>query len=304
MNVLKIDKCPLCGNNRFEKALECTDHYATGESFCICRCRQCGFLFTQGVPTEAEIGRYYESPDYISHSDTNRGWTNRVYHWVRRFMLKRKVHLVKQSSGLSQGTLLDIGTGTGYFPHALQQAGWKVTAIEKSPKARAFAAEHFQLDVLPPEALSSLPDASFDAITLWHVLEHLEALNETWQQLYRLLKPNGVLVIAVPNPSSYDAAYYGERWAAYDVPRHLWHFAPAILQQFGVKHGFIMAERHPMPFDACYISMMTERYYQKSLPFLRGLWVGAKAWMATLGKKERSSSMIYIFRKKELSTTL
>ena len=111
-------------------------------------------------------------------------------------------------------------------------------------------------------------------------------------------------MIAVPNPSSYDAAYYGERWAAYDVPRHLWHFAPAILQQFGVKHGFIMAERHPMPFDAFYISMITERYYRKSLPFLRGLWVGTKAWMATLGKKERSSSMIYIFRKKELSTTL
>ena len=279
--------------------MQCTDHYATGETFSICRCRDCGFMFTQGVPVEAEIGRYYDSPDYISHSDTRQGWTNRIYHWVRRFMLVRKVWLVKRCSGLSHGTLLDIGTGTGYFPDRLQKAGWTVTAIEKSASARAFARDRFGLEALPAEAFGQLPAASFDVITLWHVLEHLEALNGTWEQLYRLLKPDGVLVIAVPNPNSYDAAYYGERWAAYDVPRHLWHFAPSIMQRFGAKHGFILAERHPMPFDAFYIAMMTERYCRRKAPFLRGLWVGVKAWMASLGRKERSSSMIYVFRKKK-----
>lgn len=279
--------------------MQCTDHYATGEAFDIYRCRDCGFLFTQGVPVEAEIGRYYESPDYISHSDTRQGWTYRVYHWVRRFMLVRKVRLVKRSSGLPKGALLDIGTGTGYFPDASRKAGWTVTAIEKSPAARAFAKEHFHLEVLVPEALAELPSASFDAITLWHVMEHLEDLNGTWEQLFRLLKPDGVVVIAVPNPNSYDAAYYRERWAAYDVPRHLWHFVPSVMQQLGAKHGFILAERHPMPFDAFYIAMMTERYYHHRLPFLRGLWIGAKAWVATLGRKERSSSMMYVFRKKK-----
>lgn len=299
MNVLQIDKCPLCGKGHFKKAMTCTDHYATGEAFDIYRCQECGFLFTQGVPVENEIGRYYESPDYISHSDTNKGLMNHVYHWIRRFMLKRKAHLVKHCcGGLVHGTLLDIGTGTGYFPHFMQEKGWKVSAIEKSPKAREFARKHFQLDVSAPETLFTLEKETFDAITLWHVMEHLEHLNETWKQLYQLLKPGGVLIVAVPNPNSYDAGHYGERWAAYDVPRHLWHFTPSVIQQFGAKHGFILAEHHPMPFDAFYISMITEKYFGRKLPFLRGAWIGFRAWMASLAKKEHSSSMIYVFRKK------
>ena len=118
VNILKIDKCPLCGGNHFEEVMTCTDHYASGESFQICRCKDCGFQFTHPVPVEAEIGRYYETPDYISHSDTHKGLMNRVYHWVRRVMLARKARLVKHNSRLNQGSLLDIGTGTGYFPHS------------------------------------------------------------------------------------------------------------------------------------------------------------------------------------------
>ena len=174
MNILKIDKCPLCGGNHFEEVMTCTDHYASGESFQICRCKDCGFQFTHPVPVEAEIGRYYETPDYISHSDTHKGLMNRVYHWVRRVMLARKARLVKHNSRLSQGSLLDIGTGTGYFPHFMQERGWHVSAIEKSPQARQFAKEHFELDVAAPEALNEFADKSFDVITLWHVMEHLE----------------------------------------------------------------------------------------------------------------------------------
>lgn len=107
--------------NHFEEVMTCTDHYASGESFQICRCKDCGFQFTHPVPVEAEIGRYYETPDYISHSDTHKGLMNRVYHWVRRVMLARKARLVKHNSRLSQGSLLDIGTGTGYFPHFMQE---------------------------------------------------------------------------------------------------------------------------------------------------------------------------------------
>ena len=298
MNTLKIDKCPLCGESHFEEVMTCTDHYASGESFAICRCQHCDFQFTQAAPVEAEIGRYYETPDYISHSDTHKGLMNRVYHWVRHFMLSRKARLIKHHSGLSRGYLLDIGTGTGYFPHFMQEKGWRVSAIEKSLQARQFAKEHFSLDVDSPDILDSYADNSFDVITLWHVMEHLEHLNETWETLNRILKDRGILVIAVPNPTSFDAEKYKEMWAAYDVPRHLWHFTPSAMQQFGAKHNFILCERHPMPFDAFYVSMLSEKYRKCSVPFVKGLLTGTEAWIVSLAKKERSSSMIYVFRKK------
>ena len=298
MDRLNIDTCPLCGEQQLEHALTCTDHYASGEKFEVVRCVHCGFLMTQNAPMEAEIGKYYETPEYISHSDTQKGLMNRVYHWVRKFMLSRKVALVKRASKLSIGTLLDYGTGTGYFANAMEQKKWTVKAIEKSPQARAFAKERFGLSVDDETKLSNYQQNTFDVVTLWHVIEHLEHLNETWETLHRILKDKGVLIVAVPNPDSYDAKKYGEWWAAYDVPRHLWHFSPSVMQQFGAKHAFVLEERYPMPFDAFYVSMLTEKYKKNSLAFLKGLWTGIWAWFSTLDKKERSSSIIYVFRKK------
>ena len=298
MNRLKIDTCPLCGGQQLEHALTCTDFYASGEKFEVVRCAHCGFLMTQNVPVETEIGKYYETPDYISHSDTQKGLMNRVYHWVRQYMLSQKAKLVKQASKLSKGVLLDYGTGTGYFANTMARKGWTVKAIEKSPQARMFAKEHFNLKVDAETALPNYQAETFDVVTLWHVMEHLEHLNEMWDTLYRILKERGVLIVAVPNPSSYDAKKYKEWWAAYDVPRHLWHFSPSTMQQFGAKHGFILEAEHPMPFDAFYVSMLTEKYKGNSLSFIKGLWTGTCAWFNSLGKRERSSSMIYVFRKK------
>lgn len=282
-----------------EHTLTCVDHYASGEAFYLCRCSACGFLFTQDFPAEAEIGRYYETPDYISHSDTRKGLVNTLYHWVRTVMLGRKARLVMNEAHRRRGRLLDIGTGTGYFAHAMDERGWRVDAIEKNAQARAFAKEHFGLEVLPDGAWASLQEGAYDVITLWHVMEHLEHLNDTWERLYRLLSPKGVLIVAVPNCSSFDAHKYGGQWAAYDVPRHLWHFTPGTMQQFGAKHGFILAERHPMPFDAFYVSMLTEKYMHHNLPFVRGLLTGTLAWFSALVRKDRSSSLIYVFRKKQ-----
>ena len=299
MNRVSIQACPLCGGTQLERALTCVDHSVSGEVYHLCRCRACGFLFTQDFPAEAEIGRYYETPDYISHSDTRRGLVNTVYHWARAYMLGRKARLVMREAHRTRGRLLDIGTGTGYFPHAMDERGWQVRAVEKNAGARIFAKEHFGLDVLPDHVLPTLPDRGFDVITLWHVMEHLEHLNKTWEQLHRLLDDGGVLVVAVPNCSSADARRYGPYWAAYDVPRHLWHFTPDTIQRLAAKHGFILAARHPMPLDAFYVSMLTERYLHHRLPFLRGLLAGTWAWFSTLAAKERSSSMIYVFRKKQ-----
>jgi len=299
MNKVTIKACPLCGGTQLEHTLTCVDHYASGEAFHLCRCSACGFLFTQDFPVEAEIGRYYETPDYISHSDTRKGLVNTLYHWVRTVMLGRKARLVMNEAHRRRGRLLDIGTGTGYFAHAMDERGWRVDAIEKNAQARAFAKEHFGLEVLPDGAWASLQEGAYDVITLWHVMEHLEHLNDTWERLYRLLSPKGVLIVAVPNCSSFDAHKYGGQWAAYDVPRHLWHFTPGTMQQFGAKHGFILAERHPMPFDAFYVSMLTEKYMHHNLPFVRGLLTGTLAWFSALVRKDRSSSLIYVFRKKQ-----
>ena len=201
--------------------------------------------------------------------------------------------------GAATATILSQFAGMIWvLSHFMQEKGWKVSAIEKSPQAREFALQHFGLQVAPPEALAQLEPGSFDVITLWHVMEHLQHLNETWEQLYQLLDKQGILILAVPNPSSFDARHYGAEWAAYDVPRHLWHFTPSVMQQFGAKHGFKLAELHPMPFDAFYVSMLSEKNRGSRLAFVKGMWIGFKAWLASLTRKERSSSMIYVFRKK------
>lgn len=223
---------------------------------------------------------------------------NALYHQVRKYMLGKKARLIIKEAHRKQGRLLDIGTGTGYFAATMVQRGWKVEAIEKNAQARLFAEEHFGLKVKDECAFNEFGPGSFDVITLWHVMEHLEHLNEVWDKLCELLTDRGVLIAAVPNCSSYDALKYGECWAAYDVPRHLWHFTPATIQRLASRHGFIMAARHPMPFDAFYVSMLSEKHRGSSFPFLRGMWSGVMAWFSALGRKERSSSMIYVFRKK------
>lgn len=297
MNKLNHTSCPLCKGSRIHSVMECTDYYATRETFEVYHCDDCGFTFTQGVPVEAEIGRYYESPDYISHSDTRKGAMNTIYHWVRCMMLRRKSRLIEKELHCKTGRLLDIGTGTGYFPHAMQRRGWQVEAVEKNAAARDFALKHFSLQVKEDDALGTFAAESFDAITLWHVMEHLEKLDEVWSVFDRLLKKDGILVIAVPNCASCDARIYGKEWAPYDVPRHLWHFTLETMKAEGERHGFKLATYYPMPFDAFYVSMLSEKNLKHSCPFIRGLWNGFCAYLHTFGHKELSSSIIYIFRK-------
>lgn len=298
MNKLDTKGCPLCGDTHHEHVFNCTDFYASGEQFELFRCMNCGFLFTRNYPHGTAIDRYYESTDYISHTDTKKGLTNRLYHQVRKYMLGRKVRLVIKEAHQKTGRLLDIGTGTGYFPAAMQRKGWQVNAVEKNKQAREFGRTKFGIDVKDNSALMEYAPGTFDVITLWHVLEHIENLDEMWMRFYDMLTETGILIIAVPNSASYDARFYGADWAAYDVPRHLWHFTPATIQMWGSKYGFVLADRQPMLFDAFYISMLSEKNRKNKYAFAKGMGVGAWSWMKTLGKKDNSSSMIYIFRKK------
>ena len=211
--------CPLCGSDDVQTAMRCIDHFVTGEAFTISRCGHCGFHFTSDAPAEDEIGRYYRSGDYISHSDTSRGVVNKVYHLVRRYMLREKAGIVMHYTGKRRGRLLDYGAGTGYFANRMQRAGWQTEAIEPGDAARAFAFARFGLRMKMPSDLSRMEDKSFDCITLWHVLEHVAGLHETMDEMARLLADDGILVVAVPNRTSCDARHYGSLWAAWDVPR-------------------------------------------------------------------------------------
>lgn len=298
MTVKTHEACPLCGSARISKRFACKDYFATGELFDIYECEDCRFVFTQGVPDEAEIGRYYDSPMYVSHSNTNKGLINKLYHMVRGIMLRRKVNLVKRLTMLSAGRLLDYGAGTGYFARAMQGAGWSVTAMEKSEGVRRMAKEQFGFDILPEQALADVPDKSFDVVTLWHVMEHIQHIDTFWDEMHRVLGDSGIAVVAVPNCTSYDAECYGRFWAAYDVPRHLWHFSPSTIMQLAGKHGFIMERQYAMPFDGFYISMLSERYKKARLATLQGLWNGFLGWIATFDKCSASSSVIYVFRKR------
>jgi 2-polyprenyl-3-methyl-5-hydroxy-6-metoxy-1,4-benzoquinol methylase len=280
------------------KEFSAVDRLVSQETFDVWLCDHCGFRFTQDVPDEQEIASYYESSDYISHSDVENGLMNRLYHLARNMMLTAKAGHVTRATDLRQGWLLDIGSGTGYFAHLMTEWGWTVRAIEKSAKARQFAQDHFGLKSDDEEAFATLQDKSFDCITLWHVLEHLQHLNIMGDKFYRWLKDDGALLIAVPNHTSTDARHYGADWAAWDVPRHLWHFSPDAMQKFAEKHGFKIIKSIPMPLDGFYISMLSEQRLGHKMSCLRGLWQGCGTWVSSWGHKERSSSLIYVLKKK------
>ncbi len=296
-SIVHTDSCPICGGKKLKQAFSAVDHLVSKETFDVWQCEECGFKFTQDVPDEQEIGRYYESPDYISHSDTEQGLMNRLYHIARNMMLTAKAGHVTRATGLRQGWLLDIGSGTGYFAHLMTEWGWTVRAIEKSAEARDFAQQHFGLKSDGEEAFNTLQDKSFDCITLWHVLEHLQHLNIMGDKFYRWLKDEGALLIAVPNQISTDAKHYGADWAAWDVPRHLWHFTPETMKRFAEKHGFKVIKTIPMPLDGFYVSMLSEQRMGHKVSFLRGFWQGLCAWVSSWGHKERSSSLIYVLKK-------
>ena len=225
--LIHYNNCPACGSADIAFVLKAKDETVSREYFEVWQCNNCTLRFTQDVPDANNIGKYYQSSEYISHSNTSKGLVNKLYHSVRSFTLQSKRKLVEQSSGKKTGHLLDIGAGTGAFASSMKKSGWNVTALEPDETARANAKKDFDIELLPASNLFSLPSNSFDVITLWHVLEHVHELHKYLDTFYSLLIEGGTLIIAVPNYTSYDAKSYSEKWAAYDVPRHLYHFSPA-----------------------------------------------------------------------------
>jgi SAM-dependent methyltransferase len=289
--------CPLCSSTNTGLHLRTCDHFLSKEAFELYRCSECEFVFTQNHPDENEIGKYYDSDAYISHNDSATDLPSRLYRFSRSIMLKKKRKNVIRITGLKRGTLLDIGSGTGHFLSVMKDAGWNVKGIEINEKARTNSASLLNLDILSPDRIFTLPPGTYDCITMWHVLEHFQEPFSFATEILRLLKPGGICITALPNCNSFDAQHYSEFWAAFDVPRHLWHFTPSSFKVFTEKTGFDLKRIRRMPLDVFYISTLSEKYKGSGFTFIRGMIKGAIFSILSFFNKKRSSSIIYYLSK-------
>lgn len=267
------------------------DHSVSKESFDLLLDEELQLLKTHPQPSLDKLPSYYESEDYISHTDSKRTLFEKLYHLVKTNALKNKVALItKENSG--KGNLLDIGAGTGDFLNQAKNNGWKCLGIEPNKKAKNIA---IAKGVEFTNTLEELEDHSFDVITMWHVLEHVPDLDYQIKTLKRLLKPNGTILIAVPNFKSFDAKHYQAFWAAYDVPRHLWHFSKVSIQKLFRKQNLELKKVKPMWFDSFYVCLLSEKYKTGKMNFLKGFIYGFLSNCLGMMKKEYSSH-IYVIK--------
>ncbi len=270
------------------------DHSVSGEEFQLLHNKELDLLKTFPQPSSEQLPEYYKSEDYISHTDTKRNLFERGYHFIRKIALKRKLRLI--NSCASEGkNLLDIGCGTGDFLETAMLNNWKVSGIEPNESARAIANNKVNDTVFEIEQLLKFEARSFDVITLWHVLEHLPKLEEHISTFKKLLKPNGTLIIAVPNYKSYDAQHYKNFWAAYDVPRHLWHFSKTSISRLFSKVNMEVVKTNPMIFDSYYVSLLSEKYKSGKMNIFRAFRIG---WLSNIKAKRSGeySSLIYVIQ--------
>ena len=274
--------------------LKVKDFSVSGEEFQLIENKEYGFLETIPQPNSNKLPSYYQSEDYISHTDSKRNLFEKVYHLVRSMSLKKKLKLIN-SFDSSTKTLLDVGCGTGDFLQTAQLNKWKVSGIEPNSEARDIANRKTNSSVFDVEKLKEFKVKSFDVITLWHVLEHLPDLEDQIKTFKNLLKEEGTLVIAVPNYKSFDAKYYKEFWAAYDVPRHLWHFNQESISKLVAKQNMKVEKIKPMLFDSFYVSMLSEKYKTGTMNPVKGFWSGLRSNIKYLSTKE-ASSLIYVVK--------
>jgi 2-polyprenyl-3-methyl-5-hydroxy-6-metoxy-1,4-benzoquinol methylase len=271
------------------------DYSVSGEVFELVKNETFGFLETIPQPDLEKLPEYYKSDDYISHTDSKRNLFERTYHIIKKMALRRKLSLINSFSK-QKGTLLDVGCGTGDFLEFSKQKGWRVVGIEPNDEARAIANKKTNNSVYKTNHLLNLENHSLDIITLWHVLEHLPNLEEHIAEFKRLLKPNGTLIIAVPNYKSYDAKIYKTYWAAFDVPRHLWHFSKESIKILMETFKMNVVKMYPMQFDAFYVSLLSEKYSTGRMTIFRPFFIGLLSNLKAIWSKEYSS-IIYCVKK-------
>ncbi|UFH47191.1 class I SAM-dependent methyltransferase [Flavobacterium galactosidilyticum] len=267
------------------------DYSVSQETFDLYHDEDLDMLITYPQPSLENLGKYYESVDYISHTDSKRSLFEKCYHFIKSIALKNKLNLVN-SLQLEKGNILDIGAGTGDFLSVVKENGWNTIGVEPSEKAKAIAKKK---GVSFVDQTSELENNSLDVITMWHVLEHVPNLDNQIKELKRLLKPNGSLIIAVPNFKSFDAKHYGNFWAAYDVPIHFWHFSKSAIKKLFAKEDMKLVQVLPMKFDSFYVSLLSEKYKNGKMNFVKAFFIGLQSnWKAK--KNFEYSSHIYVLK--------
>jgi 2-polyprenyl-3-methyl-5-hydroxy-6-metoxy-1,4-benzoquinol methylase len=276
--------------------LTVTDYSVSKETFELYYDQDLDLLITSPQPSPENLGRYYESNDYISHTDSKRSLFEKAYHFVKGIALKNKLNLINNCSSI-KGNLLDIGAGTGDFLLTAKQNGWNTIGVEPSEKAKGIA---IGKGIQFSDSTEELESNSFDVVTMWHVLEHVPNLETQIKELKRLVKPNGTIIIAVPNFKSYDANYYGKFWAAFDVPIHFWHFSKTAIKLLFEKEDIKLEKVLPMKFDSFYVSLLSEKYKNGKMNFVKAIWIGLVSnWKANWSLEY--SSHIYVLKNTENS---
>jgi 2-polyprenyl-3-methyl-5-hydroxy-6-metoxy-1,4-benzoquinol methylase len=274
--------------------LTVTDYSVSKETFDLYYDQDLDMLITSPQPSPENLGRYYESSDYISHTDSKRSLFEKAYHFVKGIALKNKLNLINNCS-FTKGNLLDIGAGTGDFLLTAKQNGWSTIGVEPSEKAKGIA---IRKGIQFTDSTEELESNSFDVITMWHVLEHVPNLEIQIKELKRLVKPNGTIIIAVPNYKSYDANYYGKFWAAFDVPIHFWHFSKTAIKLLFDKEEIKLEKVLPMKFDSFYVSLLSEKYKNGKMNFVKAIWIGLVSNWKAIWSSEYSSH-IYVLKNME-----
>lgn len=290
-----LDICPLCGSVEIEHIRPVKDHFLSQEVFELTHCTECDLLFTNPRPTRSEISQYYQSAEYISHSNKTQSITSLLYKTVRSYTLRKKYELLtKFIDNNSTVKHLDYGCGTGHFIQYTSRKGWNSYGFEPDHTARNSSEK--EVKTLIYSNLKHISTNYYDVITLFHVLEHVHDLNQTLEHLISRLTNNGIIVLALPNHEAYDASYYQDFWAGYDVPRHLYHFNRNSVKHLAKIYGLKIAHTEPMKFDSFYVSMLSEKYKGNNASLIKGLKTGLISNKSALKTKD-FSSIIYILRK-------
>ena len=290
----KVDHCPVCSSQNFSNYIICKDHLVTQESFALVECKDCSFIFTNPRPQKAELGKYYASDQYKSHHNNRQTLLDIIYNTVRTYSLYKKANLIESLN--TNKSILDVGVGTGHFLKTMQKRKWKISGVEASSNAKENA-EKFLSQKLN-SSIHQINGQNFDVISLWHVLEHLDNLDEDLLKLKSLLNKTGKLIIAVPNQNCWDEKVYKEYWAGYDVPRHLSHFNQHSIAKLLRKHKLGIIKTLPLKFDAYYISLLSEKYKNKKASYLTAFINGYKSNNWAKNNNNNYSSLIYIIDKK------
>lgn len=299
--MINVQSCVICNSNKISNFIELQDYFYTNESFVIDVCNSCGYKFTNPYPEISNLGSYYKSENYISHTDNKNSLFFLIYQMVRRYSISKKFRILKKylPSNNTNPKVMDYGCATGEFLSFCRKNNCQVVGVEPDEQSRNYASKKHNISVLPPDKILELEDNNFDVITLWHVLEHIPDLNEKLTKIHNLLKNNGVAVIAVPNCDSYDAKYYNKFWAGYDVPRHLHHFNHKTITHLLNNNNFEVLCIKPMIFDSFYASILSENYKKNKIPFIKGSLIGLFSNISAM-KTKNYSSAIYIVTKKRL----